>query len=384
MNEHRITGVRQYGVADIGRAGMREEASLPCPKLSVVVPCYNEAEGLGALRERLLAVCEQVADVDFEIVLVDDGSKDGTADLLRAFHQADPRFTAVLLSRNHGHQLALSAGLSVARGERCLIIDADLQDPPELLPRMMARMDEGYDVVYGTRLSRAGETGFKKLSALLFYRLFKSLVDFDIPLDTGDFRLISRRALTVLLSMPEQHRFIRGMVSWVGFRQIAIPYERDKRLAGETKYPLRKMLSFAMDAITSFSIVPLRAATWLGLAFGLMAIPLGFYVVQSWLSNSAVAGWPSVMLVILTIGGAQLMVMGIFGEYLGRIYMQSKQRPLFVIEEILSATTGATLDEPRYSPPASVIERGARRNTRSSPEPGEVGSEPVTASRWSM
>jgi dolichol-phosphate mannosyltransferase len=247
----------------------------------------------------------------------------------------DPHVIGVNLSRNHGHQLALTAGLSLCRGRRVLIIDADLQDPPELLAEMMARMDAGADVVFGQRRARAGETAFKTGTAALFYRLLRRLVDVEIPADTGDFRLISRRALDVLNAMPEQFRFIRGMVSWIGLRQEALLYDRAQRAAGETKYPLWKMLRFAVDAITSFSIVPLRLAAALGVMLGLGSGSLMSYALGSWLSGHTVSGWTSLMMVVLIVGSAQLMVLGVFGEYLGRLYMEAKRRPLFVIDSVV-------------------------------------------------
>lgn len=314
------------------------------PKLSVVVPCFNEEAVIEALRDRLTDVCKNTMEDDYEIILVDDGSSDATLSIIERFSQEDPHFVSVSLSRNHGHQLALTAGLTVARGERVLIIDADLQDPPELLPDMMALMDEGNDVVYGQRISREGETAFKKLTAAMFYRLFQKLVDVDVPVDTGDFRLISRRALDILMSMPEQHRFIRGMVSWIGFQQCALPYKRHERYAGETKYPLRKMLLFAADAITGFSIMPLRLAMWLGLLSSLMAIPIGMHALWGWANGDNIAGWTSSILVILVIGGMQLFMIGILGEYVGRMYIQVKGRPLFIIKNISRKNTDNSTD----------------------------------------
>lgn len=305
------------------------------PAVSVVIPCYNEELVLDEMRRRLVPACEAVVGQDFEVVLIDDGSSDRTRAMLRQMQREDPRFVAVLLSRNHGHQLALTAGLSVARGARIFVLDADLQDPPELLADMMAKMDEGYDVVYGQRQSRAGETAFKTKTAHLFYRLLGRIVEIDIPLDTGDFRLMSRRVLDVLQSMPEQHRFVRGMVSWVGYRQTALPYDRDARFAGETKYPLRKMLLFALDAITGFSVLPLRIATVLGFVCAGIAFLFGLYTLAAWIAGMTVTGWTSLTLLILFIGGIQLIMIGVLGEYLGRLYMQSKARPLFVIEDVL-------------------------------------------------
>ena len=308
-------------------------------ELSVVVPCYNEDEVLGALHRRLGAACEGLG-ASYEVVLVNDGSRDGTWQAMRALGADDPRLVLVNLSRNHGHQLALTAGLSVASGRRILIIDADLQDPPELLPEMMRIMDSGADVVYGRRRRREGEGPFKRATAALFYRLIERLTDVPIPRDTGDFRLMSRRALDVLLSFPERHRFIRGMVSWIGFRQVPIDYDRQPRHAGTTKYPLRKMVRFAIDAITAFSIRPLALASWAGIVAGLLACLLVVYSLASWLRGSTVAGWTSLMAVIAILGSVQLVILGIMGEYLGRMYDESKRRPLFIIEQVVRAGAG--------------------------------------------
>ncbi len=300
--------------------------------LSVVIPCYNEIEGLAALRERVTAACEAHAGGPWEVILVDDGSTDGTTESIRAAAADDPRYAGLILSRNHGHQIALTAGLHYAQGARILILDADLQDPPELLGDMMALMDDGADVVYGKRISRAGETLFKTASAALFYRFLNRLSEVPIPEDTGDFRLMSRRALDVLNAMPEQHRFIRGMVSWIGYRQVALEYHRDKRFAGETKYPLRKMLRLTVDALTSFSILPLRLASWLGLITAMLSVPLLIYVLISWIVGGTVQGWVSLTGIVVLFGGIQLIVVGIIGEYVGRMYMQSKNRPLFLVD----------------------------------------------------
>jgi len=300
----------------------------------VVVPCYNDALCLEELRRRVTAACNDVVGSDWELVLIDDGSRDESRDIIEGFVNEDPQIIGVILSRNHGHQLALTAGLSHARGARILILDSDLQDPPELLGQMMALMDEGHDVVYGQRKSRKGETTFKRTTSALFYRVLNKLTDTDIPLDTGDFRLMSRRALDVVMSMPEQHRFMRGMVSWIGFSQVPLRYDRDERFAGETHYTLGKMVSLTIDALTSFSIVPLRLATWLGLFVASLSIPLFIYVFGSLLFGIVVPGWASVLLVVVVLGSTQLIVVGIIGEYVGRMYMQSKGRPLFIVEEL--------------------------------------------------
>jgi len=308
----------------------------PAPKLSVVAPCYNEQASVRELYRRVAGACEAEVKDEYEIVLVDDGSSDQTRSLIRELSENDPHVVGVFLSRNHGHQLALSAGLHVCRGRRILIIDADLQDPPELLGDMMRLMDrERADVVYGRRSQRHGESAFKKLSAAIFYRLLNSLVDVNVPVDTGDFRLMSRRTLDELKRMPEQHRFIRGMVSWIGFRQVPLDYQRHERFGGETKYPFKKMLRFAIDAISGFSIVPLRFATYLGFICAIMGMFFFSYTVYSYVSGIAIQGWTTLMTVVLILGSGQLFVLGVIGEYLGRLYMQSKSRPLFIIEEVV-------------------------------------------------
>lgn len=241
------------------------------PAISVVIPCFNEQDNVKILVERVVAACADVAPVSFEIILVNDGSKDQTWPLIAEFADNHPYIVAVNLARNYGHQLALSAGLQICRGDMVMVMDADLQDPPELLRAMLGKMDEGYDVVYGQRLSRVGETAFKRASASIFYRVLQKLVDIKIPRDTGDFRLMRRRVVDELNAMPERYRFIRGMVSWVGFSQAPVPYERDARHAGESNYPLKKMISFAIDAVTSFSTVPLRFTAHLGLIAGAWA-----------------------------------------------------------------------------------------------------------------
>ena len=310
-------------------------------RLSVVVPCYNEQESVRELHRKVSAVCRQCVGAQYELVLVNDGSTDRTWKIMAELSCADPQLVAVNLSRNHGHQLALSAGLQMCRGDRIFILDADLQDPPELLAEMMARMDQGCDVVFGQRIRREGETAFKRLSAFLFYRLLDRMVEIDIPKDTGDFRLMSRRSLDILNSMPEHHRFIRGMVSWIGLRQEAVPYERAGRFAGETKYPLSKMIRFAIDAITGFSVRPLRMASYCGIGFGIATLLLLSYVFVHYFTGRTVDGWTSLAVIILALGSVQLIVAGVLGEYLGRLYMESKHRPLFVIEEVITSAESA-------------------------------------------
>jgi len=325
--------------------------------LSVVAPCFNEVQGVAEFHRRVRAVCEQAAPGAFEIVLVDDGSTDGTWERLDALATEHDAVVAVRLSRNHGHQLALTAGLSLCRGDRVLIIDADLQDPPELLPEMLRAMDAGADVVYGQREERVGETAFKRHSARLFYRLLQRLTDVAIPVDAGDFRLISRRVADLLVAMPEQHRFIRGMVSWVGFRQVAVRYVRDARFAGETKYPLRRMLRFALDAITSFSVRPLRLASYAGLSCALASLALLLYTLIAWRAGRTVTGWTSIMAVVLLLSAVQLMVLGVMGEYLGRLFLESKRRPMFIIERVVVGESA----ERRRAPVSSRVGEHALR-----------------------
>jgi polyisoprenyl-phosphate glycosyltransferase len=311
------------------------------PALSIVVPCYNEEGCLAALHARVSAVARTAVGDDHEIVLVNDGSRDGSWRVMQALSAADPRVIAINLSRNHGHQLALTAGLDLCAGEQILIIDADLQDPPELLADMRAAMvREEADVVYAVRRKREGETLFKKLTASAFYRVLDRVTDTPIPLDTGDFRLMSRRALDALLSLPEQARFIRGMVAWVGFRQIPFMYDRAERLAGDSKYPLGKMIAFALDAVTGFSTAPLRFASHVGLALTGVTVAMFLYVVGSFVLGRTVQGWTSTMLVVLFLGSVQMFVLGMIGEYLGRLYVESKRRPLYLVADVAGPVQG--------------------------------------------
>jgi polyisoprenyl-phosphate glycosyltransferase len=304
--------------------------------LSVVAPCYNEALGLAEFHRRVSAICSKTVGTDYEIILINDGSRDGTWSLMSELAASDAHVLAINLARNYGHQIALTAGLRYARGNRILIIDADLQDPPELLDQMMRWMDEGADVVYGQREIRQGETWLKRTTANLFYRLLERLVEIEIPRDTGDFRLLSRRALTVLNAMPEHDRFIRGMVSWIGLRQVAVHYARQPRFAGTGNYPVRKMLRLAIDAVTGFSTRPLRVASYLGAFFGAIGLLSLVYIIGAVLLGQTVRGWASVMTTVVLLGSFQLFILGIIGEYLGRLFQQAKNRPLFVVSEILS------------------------------------------------
>lgn len=303
--------------------------------LSIVVPCFNEQECLAALHERLSAAAHEAVGEDYEIVLVNDGSRDSSWDRMLEMAEADRHLVAINLSRNHGHQLALTAGLDLCRGATVMIIDADLQDPPELLSEMMQVMrEEGADVVYGVRRSRSGETAFKRATAHGFYRLLSRATEVDIPLDAGDFRLMSRRALDALLAMPEQARFIRGMVAWIGFKQIPFAYDRQVRFAGETKYPLKKMLRFALDALTGFSSAPLKLASHAGLALSIGSIVLILYIAFAWATGQSIQGWTSLMLVVVVLGAVQMFVLALMGEYIGRLYNEAKRRPLYVVQEV--------------------------------------------------
>lgn len=312
------------------------------PKLSVVVPCFNEAECIHELHRRVSLACREAVGDDYELVLVNDASTDDTWRHMRAMTAVDHHVVCLDLARNHGHQLALTAGLAACRGEYILIIDADLQDPPELLAPMLDMMErQDADVVYGERRSRAGETWAKRASAALFYRFLRRLTDVDIPADTGDFRLMRRRALEVLQRMPEQHRFIRGMVAWIGMKQLAFPYDRHSRHAGVTKYPLKKMLRLTSDAVTGFSTVPLRLASYIGFVLAIASVVMLTYVLGSWATGRVVAGWTSLMAVLLLVSSVHMLLLGVMGEYIGRLYMESKRRPLFVVRETLGQAAEA-------------------------------------------
>jgi len=305
----------------------------PPSSLSVVAPCYNEEEVIHTLHQRLSEVLKYL-QIPYEIVLVDDGSRDRTWPLMRELSAQDPHLKCIKLSRNFGHQMALTCGLDQATGEVILVIDADLQDPPELLPKMIEKWKEGYDVIYGKRNSRAGETAAKKFFAYAFYRILTRIAGVSIPEDTGDFRLLSRPALDGLMSLRERHRFIRGMVSWVGFAQTPILYERSERFAGETKYPFRKSLLLAFNAIISFSYIPLRIASYLGVGVSIFAAIYIVIIIALKIMGINVPGYTSMMATILLLGGSQLLVLGIMGEYIGRIFEQGQNRPLYLIDAI--------------------------------------------------
>jgi glycosyltransferase involved in cell wall biosynthesis len=301
--------------------------------VSLVIPCYNEEEVLPELRRRLQELVSQYS-CPVEVVLVDDGSKDSTWPLLQQYAREDEFIKAIRLSRNFGHQTAITCGLDQTRGEIVVILDADLQDPPELIPAMIAEWRDGYDVVYGQRRVRHGESLAKRFFAFSFYRIFEKIAGLKVPRDTGDFRLMDRRAVDALQSLRERHRFVRGMVSWIGYHQKALPYDRPERFAGVTKYPFRKSLFLAIDAITSFTYAPLRLASYLGVATSALAFLYIVVVVALKILGINFPGYTSIMASILLLGGVQLTVLGILGEYVGRIFEQGQGRPLYLIDTI--------------------------------------------------
>jgi glycosyltransferase involved in cell wall biosynthesis len=306
------------------------------PKLSLVLPVFNEEEVIPELERRLgefFANLKGVGDA-WEVIFVDDGSKDRSLSMLEAMAARDARYKIIGFSRNFGHQVAITAGVDRADGDAVVVMDADLQDPPEIVSQMLDKYRDGYDVVYAMREKRDGETMFKKVTAALYYRLLNRMLGVDIPVDVGDFRLMSRPVVMTLRALREQHRFVRGLVAWLGFRQTAVKYSRPARFAGETKYPLRKMVRFAIDGITSFSIVPLRFATWLGVLSGVLALVVAVWAV--WVKvvqGEAVPGWTTIMMLVAFASSAQLLMTGVLGEYVGRIYEEVKRRPLYVVSK---------------------------------------------------
>ncbi len=310
------------------------------PVFSVIVPIYNEIEVLPVLVERLTAVMDRTGK-PWEAVLIDDGSKDGSSEMMREISAADNRYRSLFFARNFGHQIAVTAGMDYALGDAVIVIDADLQDPPETILELIAKWEEGYEVVYAVRSEREGETWFKKTSAALFYRLIYKITDVDIPLDTGDFRLLDRKVVDVMGRMREKHRFLRGMSSWIGFKQTGVSYHRAKRYAGTSKYPFKKMIRLAWNAITGFSYVPLQLATFLGFIVAALAILLIPIVVVLRIRGTELIGQATTLISTLFLGGVQLICLGIIGEYLGRIYDEVKARPLYVIRE----ASGSKYDE---------------------------------------
>ncbi|WMJ70160.1 glycosyltransferase family 2 protein [Stenotrophomonas sp. 24(2023)] len=316
-------------------------------RLTFVIAAYNEERALPQLHPRLLAVLDALHGLEGRVLYVDDGSSDGTWAILQALVAADPRVSALRLSRNFGKEAALTAGLDQVQAGAALILDADGQDPPELAGQFVARWREGYDNVYGTRLEREGEGWFKRLTATVFYRVMGRLSRTPIPADTGDFRLLSPRALAALRELRERHRFMKGLFSWVGFRSVAVPYHRHRRLAGRSKFSLWRLWNFALEGITGFSTVPLRAATYLGLATAVSAFLFAVWVVgKAALYGDRVAGWPTMMAVILFLGGVQLIALGLIGEYLGRLYEESKQRPLYLVDTWLAPPVADSVLQP--------------------------------------
>ena len=305
--------------------------------VSLVVPVFNEVQVLDAFYDRATKALDAIEGTSYEIVFVDDGSQDGSFAKLAAFAEKNPRIRVLKLSRNFGHQIAISAGIDYARGDCVVILDADLQDPPEVVAEMIAKWREGFDVVYGVRSDRAGEKPIKLVTATMFYRLLGRVTNIHIPANVGDFRLISRRVVDHLKELREKDRFVRGLVSWVGFPQTGIVYKRDPRHAGETKYPFRKMLSFAFDGITSFSTMPLKIATWTGYAAAILAVLYLLSVFVQKMLGYTVDGWATIMVAMLFMGAVQLICLGILGEYLGRVFNEVKPRPMYIIEKDLTS-----------------------------------------------
>jgi len=303
------------------------------PTLSLILPIFNEERVIPELHVRLQDFLARLGET-VEVVFVNDGSRDDSMALLRGIAASEPRYRILSFSRNFGHQAAITAGIDFARGQAVVVMDADLQDPPEVVLEMVAKWREGFDVVYGKRRSREGETFLKLLTAKGFYRVFALMIPIDVPLDTGDFRLMSRRVVIALRALGETHRFVRGLVAWIGFKQTAVLYDRPGRYAGETKYPFRKMLGFAIDGITSFSVLPLRFATYLGMTISALSIlTAGWALFAKYVQHVTVQGWTAEVVLVSLLASVQLMMIGILGEYVGRIYEQVKQRPLYIVGE---------------------------------------------------
>ncbi|HOB19340.1 MAG TPA: glycosyltransferase family 2 protein [Candidatus Atribacteria bacterium] len=302
---------------------------------SVVVPMYNEEEVIAETYKRLKKVMDGTGET-YELIFVNDGSRDRSAEIIRDLAKDDRNIRLIDFSRNFGHQIAVTAGLDYAAGQAVVIIDADLQDPPEVIPEMMKKWREGYHVVYGKRLKRQGETAFKKATAYMFYRVLAMLTNDSIPKDTGDFRLIDRKVCDAMKRLTEKNRFLRGMISWVGFNQTAVEYVRDERFAGETKYPLKKMLKFAADGIFSFTYKPLKLASYLGFILSISGFLYLLYVLyQRFIAHATVSGWASTIAVNIVFNGITLIILGIIGEYVGRIYEEAKDRPLYLVKETI-------------------------------------------------
>lgn len=303
------------------------------PTFTIIAPVYNEIDCLDTLYQRICEVMEQTGEL-WELILVDDGSTDGSTEKIRQLEANDKRIRKVIFARNFGHQIAVTAGLDYSRGDAVIIIDADLQDPPELILQMIEKWREGYQVVYAQRSEREGETWFKRVTASIFYRTIYRITDVNIPLDTGDFRLLDRKVVDVMNSMRERHRFLRGMSAWVGFKSIGVPYKRAARYAGSTKYPFKKMLKLALTAVTSFSYVPLQIAMWLGfISAGISIIAIPVVIILRLIGSQFFFGQATTLIAVLFLGGVQLVSLGILGEYVGRIYDEVKGRPLYIVSE---------------------------------------------------
>lgn len=300
---------------------------------SIVIPLYNEEEVVKECIKRVNGVCKNL-DGDYEVIFVNDGSADKTEELTLAACKTNPKLKLLSFSRNFGHQIAITAGMDHAKGDAVIVMDADLQDPPEVIPKLISKYNEGYDVVYAVRSKRKGETIFKKWTSKAFYRFLRYMCNIDIPVDTGDFRLISRKVCDVMKSLTERNRYVRGLVSWVGFKQAAVEYVREERFAGETKYPLRKMLKLSMDGITSFSTKPLTISKNVGFVTAAAGfIYLIVVILNKFVFGKTIVGWASLAVLILLIGGIQLIMLGVVGEYIARIFDESKNRPLYIIED---------------------------------------------------
>ena len=315
------------------------------PTYSVIVPVYNEKESLPVLYERMVSVMDQTGE-PWELILVDDGSFDGSSQIMRELSQKDPRVRVIFFARNFGHQIAVTAGMDHALGDAAIVIDADLQDPPEVILELIEKWKEGYEVVYAVRTGREGESWFKKETASIFYRLIYKITDVKIPLDAGDFRLLDRKVLDVMNSMREKHRFLRGMSAWVGYKQIGVPYQRAPRYAGKTKYPLKKMILLAWNAITGFSYVPLQIAMVIGFIVAFISILLIIVVIILRINGNELVGQATTLISTLFLGGVQLICLGIIGEYLGRIYDEVKNRPLYIAAEITPSIYGEDSEKP--------------------------------------
>jgi glycosyltransferase involved in cell wall biosynthesis len=313
---------------------------------SIVVPVFNEEAALPILLKRLDTLMAAL-DAPAETIFVDDGSTDCSSIVLRARAKDDPRYRYIRLTRNFGHQIAITAGMDAANGEAVIVMDADLQDPPEVVHEMIARWKQGHEVVYARRVSRDGESTFKRWTATAFYKLLSRLSSVDIPQDVGDFRLIDRRVLEVFRAMPEQDRFVRGMFAWLGFRQTAVEFHRPARAAGVTKYPLWKMLRLAANGLIGFSDAPLKLAIWLGVAVSAFALCYGLYAIERYLTNEAVAGWTSTIVIVSLLCGINLLMTGIVGLYIGRIYAEVKRRPLYVVDQRVGFERAASPAEPQ-------------------------------------